>query len=322
MLDGGRASARIGAVELAAFGGLVPDPLSGKPDTSASRFGAELVYDAPQAAHSPRLAVAAHGSTWDGQLDERRLSIAASGSAGRGALWLDGWADLDAFPSGNPWAAPSVELTGAGATAEWRRHGAHAGLDVTFLRPERSLRLAALLPPEWLCTLVPAPGTATADACASGAWWASATASLGTRTPRWALDAVATLGDTHGQYRGLDRSGYLRGELRAGPVRLDASVAGGQASFASWTALELGAAYTPARAFDVTVAYRPELRDYAASAEVQLVHSVIADARFSLSSALDVAISAIGTLGAGANSITGDRDALALLAMFAWRPLP
>lgn len=338
MLDGGRASARLGSVELAAFGGLVPDPLSGKPDTAASRFGAELVYDAPEAAHQPRLAVAAHGSTWGGRLDERRLSIAASGTvsgtgsgtgaggsgappAGRGALWLDGWAELDAFPSDNPWGAPSLELTGAGATAEWRRHGTHAGLDVTFLRPERSLRLAALLPPEWLCTLAPAPGSAAGEACASGTWWASATASLGTRTPRWALDAVATLGDTHGQYRGLDRSGYVRGELRAGPARLHAAVAGGQASFASWTALELGAAFAPTRALDVAVAYRPEVRDYAASTETQLVHSVIADAHIALSSALDLAISAIGTLGR-ADRLAGDGDALALLAMFAWRPLP
>jgi hypothetical protein len=131
----------------------------------------------------------------------------------------------------------------------------------------------------------------------------------------------ATLGDSHGQYRGLDRSGFLRGELRAGPARLDAAVSGGQASFASWTALELGAAFAPTRALDVAVAYRPELRDYAASTEAQLVHSVIADARFALSSALDVAVSAIATLGR-ADPLVGDRDALAVLATFAWRPLP
>jgi hypothetical protein len=46
-----------------------------------------------------------------------------------------------------------------------------------------------------------------------------------------------------------------------------------------------------------------------------VLHSVIADARFVLSTALDVAVSATGTTGA-------DRDALALLATFAWRPLP
>ena len=34
-----------GDLEVAAFGGVVPDPLSGKPDTSATRFGGEVIYD-------------------------------------------------------------------------------------------------------------------------------------------------------------------------------------------------------------------------------------------------------------------------------------
>ena len=314
MLDGGRASARVGAVELAAFGGLVPDPLSGKPDTGAARFGGELTYDAADAPWQPHVAITAHGSTWDGQLDERRLSVAASGD--RGSWWLDGWAEAQAFAAGNPWGAGSVELTGAGATAQWREHGSHAGLDLTFLRPERSLRLAAALPPAWLCTLVP-QGT-SAETCAAGDWWGSATASLGTRTPRWAIDAGGTLGDSHGQVRGTDRSGYLRGELRAGPGRLIAGLAGGQASFASWTAGELGAAYARGRTLDVALTYRPELLDYVASTAPRLMHSVIADARFALSTAFDLALSAIAT--AGGND--ADRDALAVLATFVWRPLP
>ncbi len=311
MLDGGRASARIGGFEIAAFGGLVPDPLSGKPATGASRFGAELRYDAPDAAWQPRIALAAHGSTWDGQLDERRLSVA--GSADRGPWWIDGWADVDAFAAGNPWGARGVELTGAGASVQWRRQGDHAGVDLTFLRPERSLRLAAALPPEWLCTL--APRAPAADTCASGDWWGSATATAGVRGARWAVDAGATLGDSHGQYRGLDRSGYLRGELRLGPSRLSAGLAGGQASFASWTAGELGAAYAPSRALDVALSYRPELLDYVASTGPAILHSVIADTRLALSTALDLALSATATTGS-------DRDALALLATFAWRPLP
>jgi hypothetical protein len=314
MLDGGRASARVGSVEVAAFGGLVPDPLSGKPDTSAARFGAELAYDAPDAPWRPRVAMAAHGSTWNGQLDERRLSIAASGD--RGALWLDGWADLDAFPSSNPWRAGAVELAGAGATAAWRSHAQHAAIDVTFLRPERSLRLAAALPPEWLCTL--ASDAAGPEHCAGGDSWTAATASLGTRTPRWALDVIGTVGDSRGQYRGLDRSGYLRGELRAGPARLIAGLSAGAASFASWTAGELGVAYVSHRALDISVAYRPELLDYVASTQAQLVHALIADARVTVSAALDLALSAVGTGGTAA----GDRDTLALLATFVWRPAP
>jgi hypothetical protein len=308
MLDGGRASARVGTIELAAFGGLVPDPLSGKPDTGAARFGGELAYDAPEAAWQPRISVTAHGSTWDGKLDERRLSVDASAS--RGALWLDGWAEAQGFASDNPWGAGAVELTSAGATAAWRRRGIHAGVDLTFLRPERSLRLAAVLPPEWLCTLAP-PGAA--GGCAGGDWWGSATVSLGTRTPGWAIDAVGTLGDSHGQVRELDSSGYLRGELRSGPAWLVAGLAGGNASFASWTALELGVTYSRSREFDLALTYRPELLDYAASTEAQVLHSVVADARWAISAAHDLALSAVGTTGA-------DRDTLALLATFVWRP--
>lgn len=311
MLDGVRASTRLGAVELAAFGGFVPDPLSGKPGTSAARFGGELGYDAPDAAWQPRVAIAVHGSTWNGELDERRLSV--SGSAGRGALWLDGWAEAQAFESPNPWGASATELTGAGATAEWRERGTHAGVDVTFLRPERSLRLAAALPPEWLCTLAAVPGAA--NDCAGDDWWGAATVSAGTRTPRWALDAVASLGDSHRQHRGLDRSGQLRGELRVDPVRLLAGLGGGTSSFASWTAAELGLAYVPSHALDLAVMYRPEVLDYAASTELTTLHSATADARLALSTTFDLALSAIGTIGA-------DRDAFSLLATFAWRPLP
>jgi hypothetical protein len=311
MLDGGRASVRTGSLELAAFGGVVPDPLSGKPDTAATRFGGELTYDAPEAAWQPRVAIAAHGSTWDGQLDERRLSIA--GSAGRGAWWLDGYAEAQAFDAANPWGASAIELTSAGATAEWRRHGSHAGIDLTFLRPERSLRLAAELPPEWLCRLAPPPGGA--PICATGEWWGSATASLGTRTARWAIDGGATLGDSHGQYSGFDRSGYVRGELRLGPGQLTGGLSGGQASFASWNAIELGFAYTPTRALYVALTYRPELLDYTASSGPSALQSMSFDARFTLSATLDLALSAIGTTGV-------DRDALAMLATFVWRPLP
>ena len=309
MLDGGRAAVRLGELEVAAFGGVVPDPLSGRPDTSASRFGVELGYDAPEAPWQPRISLAAHGSTWDGRLDERRLSLAAS--VDRGPWWIDGWADAEAFAADNPWGARSIEVTGAGATAQWRRHGDHAGLDVTFLRPERSLRLAAALPPEWLCTLVP---RASAETCATGDWWGSATASAGTRGARWAIDGGATLGDSHGEFRGLDRSGFVRGEVRFGAARLVAGLAGGQASFASWSSAELGAGYAT-RTVDVALGYRPELLDYAASTGPVTLHTVIADVRFALSTALDLAVSATGTTGA-------DRDALALLATFAWRPLP
>jgi hypothetical protein len=312
MLDGGRASARVGDVEVAAFGGLVPDPLSGEPDTGAARFGGEVVYDAAAAAWQPRIAVAAHGSTWDGALDERRLSVVTSAS--RGALWLDGWAELQAFPAGNPFDARSLELTGAGAAAQWRKRGRHLAVDVSFLRPERSLRLAAALPLEWLCTPLHVPGD-VATTCGGAGWWASATTSAGVRAGPWSVDGIGTIASSHGVYRGLERSGYLRGERRFGRARAEAAVSGGKASFGSWTAGEIGGGYAPTHRADVSVRYRPELLDHVASTGPAWLHSIIADGRYRVSAAVDLALSAAGTRGL-------DRDALAVLAILAWRPLP
>src|SRR5439155_5782905 len=125
MLDGGRVAAHVGALELAAFGGLVPDPLGGRPDTGASRFGGELIYDDATSPWQPRLAITAYGSTWSGKLDERRLTAVAS--TGHDSTWLSAWAEMQQFAADNPWNAPALDLTGAGATVEWRKHGNHVG---------------------------------------------------------------------------------------------------------------------------------------------------------------------------------------------------
>lgn len=312
MLDGARASVRKGEFELAAFGGLVPDPLSGKPDTSASRFGAEVTYDLAKSTWQPRVAVTAHGSTWSGKLDERRLSVVAS--AGHAKTSVDGWAELSNFASDNPWGASSIELTGAGASGEWRDHGRHLGVDLTFLRPERSLRLAAALPPEWLCTLTPVPGVTNA-ACSGGDYWASASGSAGLRTRRFAVDAVGSIGESHGVYQGIDTAGYLRGELFLGTTRLVAGASGGYATFVQWMAAEIGVGYAPTHRFDGSIRYRPELQNYSASTGAIQLHSIVADAHYAMSSSFDVGLSMVGTTGAS-------RDAVALLALFAWRPLP
>jgi hypothetical protein len=312
MLDGGRASARFGTFELGAFGGIVPDPTSGKPDTSAARFGAEAAFDDPASTWQPRVAVTAHGSTWTGKVDERIVSVVAS--AGHDSMWLDGWAEAQSFPSGNPWNAKAVELTGAGATAEWRKHGRHLGVDFTFLRPERSLRLASVLPPEWLCTLAPQPGN-VAETCSGSDYWAAVSGSTGIRTSRFALDAIGSFGRTHGVYKGYDASGYLRGEVHVGPGRLEAGFAGGRASFASWMAGDVGVGFAPIRKVDVAARYRLELLDYAASTGPYRMHSLIGDGHYTMSTVLDAVGSLIITTGP-------DRDAVALLATLVWRPLP
>ncbi|HRC58443.1 MAG TPA: hypothetical protein PKU97_21120 [Kofleriaceae bacterium] len=297
---------------VAAFGGVVPDPVSGKPDPSAARFGTELSYDALALPWQPHLALTAHGSTWNGELDERRLSAAVSASAGD--TWLDGWAEAQAFASTNPWGASAVELTGAGATAQWRRDGRQLGLDVTYLRPERSLRLAAALPLEELCVPASQIGDG-AVTCPGGEWWASASASAGLRRRRWALDAIVSVAHSRSETSSTTRSAALRGEREVGPVRVEAGVSAGKVAFASFTAAELGAAFAPARHLDVALRYRPELLDYVASEGPVLMHSVIAEGRASPQPSLDLAASVVATTGE-------DRDAVALMLFVAWRPLP
>jgi hypothetical protein len=271
-----------------------------------------MIFDDDRHAWQPRASLTAYGSTWEGKLDERRLALAAS--AQRAAWRLDGWAELQSYPAENPWGARPVEITGAGATAEWRRRGAHVGGDVTFLRPERSLRLLAMLPAEWLCTQRPQPGDVINEACTGGDSWASGSLFAGRRGSWWSIDAVGAVGRTNGVTIAYDTSGFLGGELRFGTRRVFAGVSGGRASFASWTAAQLGAGIVLSRRLDAAAHYRPELLDFVASTGPVVLHSAVLDVHFAASRDLDLAVSTVGTTGA-------DRDAIAILGTAAWRPL-
>jgi len=312
MLDGGRAIARVGDFELAAFGGLVPDAVNGKPETSASRFGAEAVYDLAEAPWQPRVALTAVGSTWQGQVDERLLALTADAS--HGGLTLDGWAEGQAFAAGNPWNAKSLELTGAGASASWRDPGEHVGVDLSFLRPERSLRLAAALPADWLCARVPEAGAA-AESCQGSTYWTTAAINAGLRRGPFAVDVIASVGQTHDVTSSTTSSVYVRGELALGGPRLVFGGSAGKAEFATWDAGELGLGAALTRAFDAEVRYRAELLDYVAATSSMLLHSVEADLRYHASASFDLATTILGTTGQ-------DRDAVAALVTLAWRPLP
>lgn len=309
MLDGGRAAFHVGHAEVAAFGGLVPDVLDGKPDTGTARFGAEAIYDAADTAWQPRLAITAYGSTWAGSVDERRLAL--SGSASHASLRFDGWTELQSFAAGNEFDAKSLEVTGAGGTVQWRDRNRRAALDVTFLRPERSRRLAAALPLEWLCTPLHVLGDA-ATTCGGNTSWTTADLSAGWSRGRLSLDGIGSVTRTPD---GFERDGYLRSAVRIGPMRADTAVSAGKATFGSWNAAELGIGLAPSRRFDVDARYRAELLDYIASEGPMLLHSVIGDARVAYSPALDFDLSTVVTTGE-------DRDSIAVLALVAWRPLP
>lgn len=313
MLDGARGSLRWGALQLGAFGGIVPDPVSGKPDTSASRFGVEAAYDAPTAAWRPRIAAIASGSTWQGKLDERRLVIDVSAANSSTAVF--GWAEAQSFVADNPWGARTVELTGAGASAQWHRRGARIGATLDFLRPERSLRLAAVLPPEWLCTPVAVVGDGSGQACRGGDYTVTGTLSAGARFGPLTVDAYGMVGRTHLVETTLDRSGYLRSEFAIAKHRLIAASSAGKAGFVSWNSAEGGVGTHILPPLDFAVRYRADLLDYVSSTGPVLQHSVVVDAWYALRGNLDLTLSAFGTLAP-------DREALALFTTFVWRALP
>ena len=235
-----------------------------------------------------------------------------SAQAHKGSTLLSAWADVQNFDSGNPWNAPTIDLTGAGATAEWRDNGDHLGVDVTFMRPERSLRLAASLPPDWLCARSPLPGN-VAEPCIGEDFWLAATASAGMR--RWwgTIDAVGSVGETQSVTIGYDASGYVRAELGSHDLRAVIAPAFGHDSFGAWVAADLGVAASFGSKIDGDLLYRPEQLDYVASTGAYFLNSLVTDVRWAASATTDFALSAVGTIG-------NDGNVLDLLLTVVWRP--
>ena len=285
MLDGGRAAYRSGGLEVAAFGGLLPDPVSGKPTSDASRFGAELIYAGEQG----RVSATASGSTWLGELDERRLALAGSARVGR--THLDGWLDVQQFPSGNPWGASAIEVTGAGVSAMRQLDSqAYLGVDATFLRPEQSLRLQAALPLEWLTN---------GDRQVTGSFVS------GFHAGAWSGDAVVSIGD--GETTGRSFAAFSRFQRGFGAWRAIGDL---QVAYTRDLAVvigDLGLGYAPTRMLDLSLTYRPQSVGGTAT-DRRWEHQAAADARVTLRH-VALAITALGSA-----------DALAMLATIVYRP--
>ncbi|MBK9032480.1 MAG: hypothetical protein IPL61_14415 [Myxococcales bacterium] len=316
LLDGVRAMAVVGGVELAGFGGVVPDPIDGRPDAGAARFGAEAIYDDATGPWQPRLSLTLVGSTWRGALDERRVT--ATAEASRGALTASGWAEAQAFASDNPWGASAVEVTGAGAALDWHRRGQRASIELGLARPERSLRLAAALPRDWLCWR--SEGAVGADpateACAGDDRTLDASAAVGLTRGPWAVDATVRASRTMTAATVDELAALARLEYRLRPhLRLVAGGAGGRAGFLDWYAVEAGVALDRGRRWDAGLRYRPELIAYAGALDRFVSHTLALDGRLRVGPTLDAALALAATTGE-------DRDALAVLTTLAWRPAP
>jgi len=313
LLDGARVAGHLGPIELAAFGGLLPDPISGKPSTDASRFGAELVVDRPRAAWAPRLSLTASGSTWKGQLDERRLTLV--GDANRGDLSVSGYAEAQALGSGNPWGQPAVDLTSAGAGVTWHARRARFGVDVSYRRPEHSLRLDAYLPPEWNCVRRYELANVTDPPCISNQSRSQATASGSLDFDWGSIDGGATAIHSTESQASLEFSGF--GDLRVTKLpagaRFELGGSTGRASFVDWVGGRV-AVGVGRRKLDTTVYYRPMLLSYVGKLSLILEHRAGVD--LSWMARRDLAWG--GTVEASAGT---DVEAVTVLTTVVWRPL-
>jgi hypothetical protein len=152
-MERGSTRPSVKGLSVGAFGGLLPNPLSGEPSLDAQRFGVEATYNRPEADLRPEAALVLHGSTFQGSLDERRLS----GTFGLypGLSRLGGYFEVSNFAADNPWKASAIALTAAGFDASARAGIVNVGTRLDVLQPVRSRWLASFLPTSWLCRTVP-----------------------------------------------------------------------------------------------------------------------------------------------------------------------
>src|SRR5262249_82874 len=164
-LDGTRLRFPLGeGVSFGAFGGVLPNPMSGAPSLAAQRFGVEATYSRPDFAIRPEAGLVVHGSTFDGKLDERRVSGVFRLCPGRSRI--GGNFEVSGFARDNPWNASSVELTTLGLDTSVRLGAFDVGARIDARQPVRSRWLASFLPPYWLCrTVPPVPGGGPSVTC-------------------------------------------------------------------------------------------------------------------------------------------------------------
>jgi hypothetical protein len=154
-LDGLRARAPLGDFSVAAFGGVLPDPLDGSPSAASQRFGAEVGFSKPAIDLRPEAAVVVDGSTYDGKLDERRVAAVVNVYPGQSRAGAH--VELSGFDKDNPWGVNPFEITAAGVDGTVRLGVLQLGARADMREQERSRYLASFLPPSWLCVRVPGP---------------------------------------------------------------------------------------------------------------------------------------------------------------------
>jgi hypothetical protein len=318
-LDGARASTSLGeGFSLGAFGGLLPDPLSGAPSLEAQRFGVETTYARADLGLRPEAALVLHGSTFQGKLDEGRISGRFAVYPGRARA--GGHFEVSHFDAQNPWKAGPVELTAAGLDGSVSAGVVHLGASVDLRQPERSRWLASFLPVFWLCRPLPLPpGSAGPEPCdGSGSTRVQGALSAGIDLDRLSLAIGATtIGEPWQPSSAPNMSGGFVSArvLRiANALRIDASGSYSRSTYINMLSGSLGPGLTILDdALDVAVYYRLNTMEYRALPASLVQHGA--------GGSLMLIPSASVLFTAQSEAVFGDDiPALVILGTVMWRP--
>jgi hypothetical protein len=312
-LDGARVAASLSdAFTVAAFGGTLADPLDGGVSLEASRFGAELAWQDPNASWQPRGSLTLQASRFLGRTDERRVTGLFESFPRFGRLGAR--AEVSLFDADNPWAAATRELTAAGADVTFKVNALRLGASLDMRRPERSLWLASFLPRGYFCVTEPAPAAAI-EPCQGGERRYAAALNAAWEATLWTADAGATFATT--QRANADQTtGFLNFRRREllGQLRLDTGASVSRGSLYQSAAINIapGIPFLDDAA-DLSIYYRPSWMRYRAELDGFVEHGFGTRLWWAMSSALD--------LSGSADVIAGrDVDVLVFQLSAAYRP--
>jgi hypothetical protein len=268
-LDGARVRATVAdGLSIGAFGGLLPDPVNGAPSLDAQRFGVETIYSRPDTNLRPEAALVLHGSTFEGKLDERRISGVVA--LYPGLARFGGHFEVSQFDTQNRWNAHAIELTAAGLDASVRVGLFQLGGRFDVRQPERSRWLASFLPASWFCRTVPLPAGSPPgpEPCdGSGGTRANGALNAGVEIDRVSLAVgVTTTGDLGQVGPGVHMTaGFASARMVriAKGLRMEASGSYSRATYLNMFGVSAGPGLTVlSDALDLSVYYRRTTLEY------------------------------------------------------------
>lgn len=291
MLDGARTRVVLGrTLATSLFAGAVPNPRDGTPWLSAARFGAEILYRDDESELRPSAMVVAHGSHFDGALDERRVQAQVSINPDAGYVNLG--SELALQDRDNPWGAPSFAVQMVSADLGLRLGDVTLGTAARMQRPERSRMLDSLLPQQWLCLPLD-PQRSGSDACSGDAYEYRGELSASHTTGKHRIDLRGFVGDAsyvNAQHWGGQASWRSMRVFELLRAQLSAGFQGGQLYQSVNARVGLGVSSATGDV-DADVYYRPAISRYRASNDSFVEHGVGVQVNAAMSDRWDLLLS-------------------------------